>query len=170
MDQTTPLPLPADPTLAVVAAEYEAAGACSIVRDAQWFLVFATSEFMRWDSYRLVPTDPPQHWFGPEVTEYMRQAFGRDHSRHQELILAGPWVLSGTPGGRGVLRARVDPSLVDRWTTSPQWSPNRNVPDLRGRRGARHRHPPDQVHRAGRLADGHGKARRDAPPIAVCEV
>lgn len=107
------MPLPADPMLAAVAAEYEAAGACSIVRDREWFLVFATSEFMRWDNHRLVPSDPPQHWFGSEVTEYMRQAFGRDHSRHQEFLLAGPWVLFGTTGGRDVLRARLDPSLVD---------------------------------------------------------
>ena len=113
MDPTVPLPLPAEPTLAAVAAEYEAAGACSIIRDGEWFFVFTTSEFMRWDGHRLVPTDPPQHWFGPEVTEYMRQAFGSDHSRHQEFLLAGPWVLFGTPGGRDVLRARVDPSLVE---------------------------------------------------------
>ncbi len=108
-----PLPLPADPTLAAVAAEYEAARACSILRDAEWCFVYATSEFRRWDGGHFVPTDPPQHWFGPEITESMRRAFGRDHSRHQEFLLAGPWVLSGTPGGRDVLRARVDASLVD---------------------------------------------------------
>lgn len=112
MDQTTPSPLPADPTLAAVAAEYEAAGACSIVRDAEWFLVFATSEFIRWDGRRFVPTDPPQHWFGPEITECMRQVFGRDHSRRHEFLLVGPYVLFDTPGGRDVLRSRVDPSLV----------------------------------------------------------
>ena len=105
--------LPADPTLAAVAAEYEASGACSIVRDDEGFLVYATSEYMRWDDRRLVPTDPAQHWFGPEVTEYMRQAFGRGHSRRHEFLFAGPWVLFHTRGGRDVLRARVDASLVD---------------------------------------------------------
>jgi class 3 adenylate cyclase len=113
MESGEPLPLPTDPTLAAIAAGYEAAGACSIIRDREWFLVFATSEFMQWDSHRLVPGDPPQHWFGPEVTEYMQEAFGHGHSRRHEFLLAGPWVLFGTPGGREVLRKRVDPSLVD---------------------------------------------------------
>lgn len=107
------MPLPADPTLAAVAAEYEAAGACAMLRDAEWFFVFATSEFTRWDGGRFVPTDPPQHWFGPEITESMRLAFGSDHTRRHEFLLVAPYVLHATPGGRDVLRSRVDPSLVD---------------------------------------------------------
>lgn len=113
MSSVEPLPLPADATLAAIAAEYEAAGACSIVADAEGSLVYATREFLRWDGHRLVPTDPPQNWFGPEVTAYMQQAFGSDHTRQHEFLLRGPWMLFGTPGVREVLRERVDPSLVD---------------------------------------------------------
>lgn len=113
MSSVEPLPLPADPTLAAIAAAYEAAGACSRITDAEGSLVYLTREFLRWDSHRLVPTDPPQNWFGPEVTAYMQQAFGGHHTRQHEFLLLGPWVLFGTPGGREVLRERVDPSLVD---------------------------------------------------------
>lgn len=113
MEPVPPLPLPADPTLAAVAAEFEAAGACSIVVDAEYFYLYATREFMEWDAQRLVPTDPPQHWFGPEVTEYAREAFGRGQTRHHEFLQRGPEVLFATPGGRDVLRERVDPSLVE---------------------------------------------------------
>ena len=113
MSSAEPLPLPADPTLAAIAAGYEAAGACSRVTDAEGFHVYATREFMRWDGRRLVPTDPPRHWFGPEVTAYMQRAFGSDHTRQHEFLLLGPWVLFGTSGGREALRQRVDPSLVD---------------------------------------------------------
>ena len=113
MDRAQPLPLPADPTLAALAAAYEGAGACALVHDNEGFLRFATSEFMRWDNHRLLPTDPPQHWFGPEVTDYMRHAFGQSHTRRHEFIRHGPIVLFGTPGGREALRTRVDPSLVD---------------------------------------------------------
>lgn len=113
MGAADPLRLPADPTLAAVAVEYEAAGACSILRDAEGFFVFATSEFRRWDGGHFLPADPAQHWFGPEITEVMRRAFGRDHTRPHEFHLLGPYFLHATPGGRDVLRSRVDPSLVD---------------------------------------------------------
>ncbi len=43
----------------------------------------------------------------------MEQAFGRGFSRRHEFMKFGPYVLFDTPGGRDVLRRRVDPSLVD---------------------------------------------------------
>jgi class 3 adenylate cyclase len=106
-------PLPADPALATVAAAFDAAGACATFRDAEWYYVYGTRAFRQWDDHRLVPTDPPQHWFGPEVTAYMQEAFGSGVSRRREFLLVGPAVVFDTPGGHDVLRQRVDRSLVD---------------------------------------------------------
>lgn len=113
MESSDRLPLPADPTLASIAAGYDAAGACAVFHDAEWFFVYATREFLKWDAHRLVPAEPPEIWFGPSVTAYMEQAFGDGFSRRQEFLKYGPYVLFSTPGGRDVLRRRVDPSLFD---------------------------------------------------------
>jgi hypothetical protein len=102
-----------DPTLARIAAGYDAAGACAVFLDAEWFFVYATREFMKWDADRLLPIDPPLHWFGPEVTAYMETAFGGGFTRRHDFLRSGPWLLFDTPGGRDVLRRRVDPGLVD---------------------------------------------------------
>lgn len=113
MESSDSLPLPADPTLAAIAAAYDAAGACAVFHDAEFFFVYATREFLKWDAHRLVPAEPLEIWFGPSVTAYMEQAFGRGFSRRHEFMTYGPYVLFDTPGGRDVLRRRVDSSLVD---------------------------------------------------------
>jgi len=81
--------------------------------DAEWFHVYSTREYSGWTDHPLLPGIPPHHWFGPEVTEWMREEFGIEHSRRQEFLLTAPVLLFETPGGRSVLRARVDPSLAD---------------------------------------------------------
>ncbi|MGO9872279.1 MAG: hypothetical protein ACLPVY_00650 [Acidimicrobiia bacterium] len=98
---------------AAVAAEYDAAGASAVFLDAEWFFVYPTREFRRWDNHRLLPGDPRSHWFGPEVTAYMRQAYRSGHSRRHTFLILGPGTLFDTPDGRDVLRRRVDPSLAD---------------------------------------------------------
>lgn len=92
MESSDPLPLPADPTLASIAAGYDAAGACAVFFDAEFFFVHATREFLKWDAHRLMPTEPPENWFGPAVTAYMEQAFGRGFSRRHEFMKYGPGV------------------------------------------------------------------------------
>ncbi len=58
MESSDSLPLPADPTLAAIAAAYDAAGACAVFHDAEFFFVYATREFLKWDAHRLVPAEP----------------------------------------------------------------------------------------------------------------
>jgi hypothetical protein len=58
MESTDRAPLSADPTLARIAAGYDAASACAVFVDAEWFFVYATQEFMKWDAHRLVPAVP----------------------------------------------------------------------------------------------------------------
>lgn len=105
--------LPANPDLAAIATEFEALGTAATMLDAEWFHVYTSREYAGWTDDPLMPDDPPSHWFGPRVTRWMREQFGADHSRRQEFLTAGPAVLYDTPGGRDVLRARVDPSLAD---------------------------------------------------------
>lgn len=113
MEPAEPWPLPANPILAGIASEFDAIGSCATFTDAEWFYVYATREYRRWNNNPLVPVVPPQHWFGPEFTASTQKTFGSGHSRRPEFLSAGPFVLFETPGGRDVLRRRVDSSLVD---------------------------------------------------------
>lgn len=108
-----PWPLPANPTLSSVASTYDALGLCADLCDAEWFHVFSTGENDRMAADPLRPADPPNHWFGPEITEWMQGPFGSGHSRRTAFQRVGPWLLFDTPGGHDELRARVDRSLVD---------------------------------------------------------
>src|SRR6187397_3089599 len=113
MGLAEPERLPSDPTLASVATAFDALGTCATLCDAEWFHVYSTREYSGWTDHPLLPGIPPHHWFGPEVTEWMREEFGIEHSRRQEFLLTAPVLLFETPGGRSVLRARMDPSLAD---------------------------------------------------------
>lgn len=104
---------PDDPLAPFVAA-YDAVGASAIFLDAEWFHVAFTSEYVRQYSWEALP-DPesPPHYFGPEVTDAVRGQMNTSYDRRHEFRLYGQWVLHDTPGGRDVLRSRLDPSLVD---------------------------------------------------------
>ena len=53
MELVEPWALPADPTLAGIASEFDAVGACTIFLDAEWFYVYgsiaAKAMLARWD-------------------------------------------------------------------------------------------------------------------------
>ncbi len=101
-----------DPILGAAMAVYDAVGSCANFCDAEWFYVHSTPEYLRIaPGFAAVPVG--SHWFGPEITGWMRDTIGPRHSRRQEFLTVGPWVLFDTPGGREVLRRRVDPSLVE---------------------------------------------------------
>ncbi len=113
MEPVEPWPRPPDATLASVASAYDALGACADVCDAEWFHVFSTRENDRMAVNPLAPAVPPNHWFGPELTEWIEEPYGRSHSRRDDFLRVGSWLLFDTPGGRDVLRKRVDRSFVD---------------------------------------------------------
>lgn len=113
MESAGPWPLPANRALASIVSEFEALGSCATFFDAEWFYVCPTREYVGWANNPLLPGDPPHHWFGPEITASLQQTLGRDHSRDREFLATGSWALFDTPGGRDVLRRRVDASLVD---------------------------------------------------------
>ena len=104
---------PANPTLASVASAYDALGFCADFCDAEWFHVFSTRENDRMAADPLAPASPPNHWFGPEVTAWIAQPYGTSHSRRDDFLRMGPWLLHDTPGGRDGLRRRVDPTFAD---------------------------------------------------------
>ncbi len=113
MASAGPVSMPANPTLAAIAAELDSLGTCATICDAEWFHVYTTREYVRWTDHPLLPQDPPCHWFGPEISQWMRDELGPDHSRHHEFLLAAPYLVYETPGGRDAVRERVDPSLVE---------------------------------------------------------
>jgi class 3 adenylate cyclase len=112
MELAEPWPLPANPALASIVSEFEALHSCATFFDAEWFYVYGTREYAELGN-PLLPSEPPHHWFGPEITAAMRHKLGPDHSRDREFLATGSWALFDTPGGRDVLRRRVDVSLVD---------------------------------------------------------
>jgi class 3 adenylate cyclase len=112
-----PYPLPADPTLAAVAAAMERTGQWAWVVDDRWRLAFITTE-VRFTygggAGDLADFAIGRHFFSPEALELARTwRFGPNTPERLGLVLEhlGGWVLADTPGGAAALRAELAPEL-----------------------------------------------------------
>jgi class 3 adenylate cyclase len=111
-------PLPADPSLAAVAAGMNATGNWGYVVDDRWRVVYVTDEMrLTFGGNEDLASFPiGEYFFGPVA---MRAAqgwrFGTTSTDLYRVVLAGlgGFVLADTPGGHDELRAACDPSLRD---------------------------------------------------------
>ncbi len=111
------LPLPADPTLAAVAAAMEASGQWAWVLDERWRLTFVTTEVRityGGGARELADFAIGEHFFSAAALEYAhRWRFGPNTPERLALVFerVGGWTLADTPGGRDELRGAVAPEL-----------------------------------------------------------
>jgi hypothetical protein len=111
-------PLPADPTLAAVAAALNDAGQWAEIFDPMWRCLYMTDEARRIFGGRagLAPYPIGAHLWGPEaVSTRMAWPGGQWplEINRSGFAAFGPWTLAHTPGGREELRELVDPRLRD---------------------------------------------------------
>lgn len=112
-----PYPLPADPTLAAIAAAMEDTGQWAWVVDDCWRLVHATTAVRityAGVNGQLARFGIGQHFFGSEQLALSATwRFGPNSPERMAVILrhVGPMILADTPGGTAALRQAVDPSL-----------------------------------------------------------
>ncbi len=114
----TSLPLPDDPALASVARALEARGFAAEIWDAQWRLVYLSSEYRILVSAGRSPTEDPvlgRHVLSRESSE-ARESWPTGptfESWRESLRDWGGFVVSGTPGGLEHLRTIADPRLAE---------------------------------------------------------
>ncbi len=112
------LPLPDDPNLAAWASALNDAGHWADVYDAGWRMVFATDELRLTfgDTGAVTVLPIGFHILGVEATRFRvsvnRGRFVLPEVRRAHFLEWGPYVLSGTPGGRDELRRVVDPEFA----------------------------------------------------------
>jgi len=112
--------LPNDPTLAAIAAAFNASGHWAEITDSRWRWVYATDAVRLSNEIGLAYASIPlgSHFFSPEAVTARSswRSGGAERAREQSralLVAVGHWVLADAPGGLEEVRALIDPTIAD---------------------------------------------------------